>query len=208
MPDSGVKFNTKQRVLGAVLVVGGCAVAVDKFVIGYSNPAPAAAANVAEVVSTPESSPAPTAAASVTNAAPIASALPTPGGTRQSLTDSLAKLGEVARSDDLQDPFQPPASWRPAVAASAEPAQAPAAKETELPAAHGAPGFKLSMVMVPKPGSDDAPLAVLDGQPYPLGATIGGYTVASITSERVILRQDNRVYELLLPRPADKIARK
>lgn len=203
-----MKFNTKQRVLGAVLVLGGCAVAMDKFVIGYSNPATASAANVTEASPTPEGSQAPAKTAAVAHAASVVPALSSPGSTRQTLTESVAKLGDGARHDDLQDPFQPPASWRPAVAAAAEPAQTEAAKEAESPASQGTPGFKLSMVMVPKPGSDEAPLAVLDGQPYPLGATIGGYIVASITSERVILRQDNRVYELFLPRPADKIARK
>lgn len=179
----GVKLNTKQRALVGVLGLAGVALGLDRFVFGGGVETAGAAvtelrASVAQALTRTEN----------TAAKPEARK----SGRVQTITDRVEVLAaQVSGPETGLDAFSRPASWRtePPVAVQV------AAKEPE---AAGPEGLKLSMVMRPA-GDEEAGVAVINGKPQAVGSEIDGWTVSSITSERVFLKRGQRVAELVLP---------
>jgi hypothetical protein len=193
-----VKLNTPKRTLAVILALGGCAVAVDKFVIGYSAPATAAAATTPDAIAgdLPASSPSNTALKPEPSTTPAASA--------PSLTTRLAKLGNTSAAESsAPDPFQRPAAWTPRSQPAPEttPAVTAPAVEADL---SPAPALRLSMIMFPKGGQSESPVAIINGQPYKQGEQVEGFTIEAVTPESISLRKGARTLDLALPRPASE----
>lgn len=200
-----MKLTKQQRILGCVLAVGGCAIAFDKFVLGYSDPHAAVGATVASAAATATAPSTPQTGAQT----PSVQAARTHAAPTKSLTSEIARLSASSPADSagIPDPFIPPAAWS-TVSHTPSISSADAAGQTVESPREEPVSIKLSMVMVPAQNSPEAPIAVLDGQPYALGSTIDGFTLASITSERVLLRKGSRIVELTIPRPSDRVERR
>lgn len=211
-----MKLTKPQLTLSVVLAIGVAAIVVDKFVIGYSDPSSASAATSpgSSLLVQPEK---PTSTAIAPQTVPdtpsIGTSEPKPAiPARQlvPLASKIASLDAVTPSYTLvNDPFETPTVLAPKT--QKPEAAAPVAIDS-TPIEPASPfendrTLHLSMVMVPKAGVAEAPVAVINGSPYPLGSTVRGYTIVSVTKDRVLLSKDDRFVELSLPTPEAAIRR-
>lgn len=192
-----MKLNKTNRALAIVLALGGGALVIDKFIIGYSDPSSAAAA--------PQ-----TPALSIDQPA----ARPTPAPVREtsqprvqpakftSLTERLSGLPELeTAAPDTLNPFSPPESWSPKSAAPAEVASSAAPTEPRVPTPDH---LHLSMTMLPRAKSGELPVAVINGEAFRQGEQIDGYRIESVATDQVSLRKGDRSFTLTIPRPTSE----
>lgn len=187
-------WTTRHRALAAVVGLGGCAIAIDKLVIGYSDPSGAGAA-VATLVERATGTPAPVEAAK-----PAARRGPA-AGTDAKLLERIERLStDDDRAPGLEDPFAQQA-WEVVPAApaavNADGARAIAAVREPLPA------LRVSSTVMPGKNHTGPAIAVINGQRVTIGETVSGMRVERISATGVVLSRGAERVELMIPRSSN-----
>lgn len=194
--------TSKHRLLGVVLGLGGCALAIDKLVIGGSDPA---SVQAEDLLVAPSERPGIAGAATPPagggeegpSAKPLRSAPPVG---LLGLDERLRALGDRLTQDPNGpvDPFTPPASWL------AAPSETPEARQAQAPAQPPPPlpKLRLSATLLPEPGSRAPAIAVIDGRRRVVGDLVSGMAISSIREDGVTLTRGEQTLTIVIPRPA------